>query len=453
MKQRTIRKFLDNISYKNLLFTVFGSAIVAFGTVIHIHSNAADGGIVGLARVIEFYSGEKISFSVASLLLNILFYLLAWRLMNSQFILNMAVGTGCFTLFSYIFTNYLSLEIKHVFLATILGMAFIEVGTGLMLRYGSAPNGEHVLSMAIVKRGDIDFGWFNFIKDFIIILMFIPMVDTFSAIIYSLIIMTVCTPVLDFIATAPKKSSIKKSVEKKKKVWVPILIAGLIIVVIFTAASRYINDYYRADKAAINAYQYETVDISEFDGGFTAYVPKDEIKAGFVFYPGGKVEYTAYAPLLEACADQGILCIAVEMPINLAFFGINKAISAMELYPEVENWYIGGHSLGGSMAASCASSHQGMFEGVVLLASYSISDLTSLRTLSIYGSDDKVLNFQKYDKYEDNLPKDFVEYVIKGGNHAYFGMYGEQKGDGKASITNIEQIILTADYIAKFILE
>ena len=453
MKKRTIRKFFANINYRNFSYTVFGSALVALGSAIHIHSDAADGGIVGMARVIEYYSGEKIGFALASLLLNILFYLIAWRLMNAEFISNMAVGTACFTIFSRLFTSYLSLEIENVFLATLLGMVCIELGTGLMLRYGSAPNGEHVLSMAIAKRGDIDFGWFNFIKDFIIILMFIPMVEKFGDIISSLVIMTVCTPVLDFIATAPKKSSVKKSVEKNKRQWVAILITGFVIALVFAAGTIYINDYYKADEAGIKNFNYETVEKAKLDNGFTAFVPKDEIKAGFVFYPGAKVEYTSYAPLLEECANKGILCIVVKMPCNLAFLGMNKALNAIDLYPDVEKWYIGGHSLGGSMAASCASANPDTFEGVILLASYSTSNLDGLSVLSVYGDQDGVLNAEKYEKNKANLPSDFIEYVINGGNHAYFGMYGKQSGDGEATITNVEQITLTADYIVNFILE
>lgn len=453
MNKRNIRKFFSKINYLNLFFTIFGSAIVAFGSAIHIDSNTADGGILGMSRVIEHYSGERIPFAVASLALNALFYLIAWRLMNSEFISNMAIGTITYTIFSQIFTNSLNLNIKYGLLATIAGMLCIEVGTGLMLRYGSAPNGEHVLSMAIVKRGEIDFGWFNFIKDFIIILMFIPMVDEFNDIIYSLVVMTICTPVLDFIATAPRKSGVRKNISRKKNKWVPILITGFVIALVFTIASIYINDYYSADDVNIKNYTYETVEKAEWDDGLTAYVPKGEIKAGFVFYPGGKVEYTSYAPLLQACADKGILCIVAEMPWNLAFLGMNKAISAIKLYPDVENWYIGGHSLGGSIAASCAAANPEIFDGIVLLASYSTVNIKSMPVLSIYGDHDSVLNTKKYENNKKNLPDNFIEYVIKGGNHAYFGMYGNQIGDGEATITNIEQINLTADYIAKFILE
>ena len=103
--------------------------------------------------------------------------------------------------------------------------------------------------------------------------------------------------------------------------------------------------------------------------------------------------------------------------------------------------------------ANCASLNTDIFEGVILLGSYSTSDITNLRVLSVYGSNDKVLNFNKYRKYEENLPETYTRREIIGGCHAYFGMYGEQDGDGKATITNVEQIGITASYITEFILK
>ncbi len=86
------------------------------------------------------------------------------------------------------------------------------------------------------------------------------------------------------------------------------------------------------------------------------------VAAGLIFYPGGKVEYTAYQPLMAACAERDILCVLVEMPFNLAVFDINAADGIQEQYPEVGHWYIGGHSLGGSMAASYLSKHTEKFD-------------------------------------------------------------------------------------------
>jgi hypothetical protein len=105
------------------------------------------------------------------------------------------------------------------------------------------------------------------------------------------------------------------------------------------------------------------------------------------------------------------------------------------------------------MAASYAKSNADRLEGVVLFAAYSTQDLstTNLRVLSIFGSEDKVMNKEKYDEYKINLPESFSEEIIDGGCHAYFGMYGEQEGDGTPTITNVEQIQKTAEIINIFI--
>ena len=101
------------------------------------------------------------------------------------------------------------------------------------------------------------------------------------------------------------------------------------------------------------------------------------------------------------------------------------------------------------MAASYLSEHSESFDGLILLGSYSTTDLSKLDidVLSIYGSEDLVMNKEKYESNKINLPADFEEMIIEGGCHAYFGMYGEQDGDGTPSITNEEQIQVTAEKI------
>ena len=141
------------------------------------------------------------------------------------------------------------------------------------------------------------------------------------------------------------------------------------------------------------------------------------------------------------------------MPTEHYVLDTNAADRVYEKFSEIDSWYIGGHSLGGSMAASYVSDNTDRIDGLILLGSYSTADLsdTDLKVLSIYGSEDKIINKEKYDKYKTNMPKGFTEFVIEGGCHAYFGMYGEQDGDGKPSITNEEQIVITADKILQII--
>jgi S-formylglutathione hydrolase FrmB len=128
----------------------------------------------------------------------------------------------------------------------------------------------------------------------------------------------------------------------------------------------------------------------------------------------------------------------------LAVLDMNAADGVQAQFPQIEKWYIGGHSLGGAMASSYAAKHADEFDGVVLLGAYATEDIQSLNVISLYGSEDKVMNKEKYDEYISNLPADFTEIVIEGGCHAGFGMYGPQDGDGTPAITAAEQIKLTS---------
>jgi hypothetical protein len=104
------------------------------------------------------------------------------------------------------------------------------------------------------------------------------------------------------------------------------------------------------------------------------------------------------------------------------------------------------------MAGAYLEENHASFKGLVLLGSYTTTDFsrTDLSVLSIYGSEDRVLNKEKYDECRVNLPDDFTEVIIDGGCHAYFGMYGKQEGDGTPKISNEEQINITVDEIERF---
>ena len=237
--------------------------------------------------------------------------------------------------------------------------------------------------------------------------------------------------------------------KRKRKIWIVTTSVLLTLAMMVGACAIYLCDYYRADLDAIGAFMPQGTTWKEEPDGTIIFEPEGATK-GLIFYPGGKVEYTAYVPLMQACAEEGILCVLVEMPFLLAVFDINAADGIQEEYPEIEDWYIGGHSLGGSMAASYLASNAEDYEGLILLGSYSTADLsgTDLAVLSVFGSEDTVMNREKYEENRSNLPSGFTEYVIPGGCHAYFGMYGAQEGDGAPMITNEDQIRLTVENIA-----
>ena len=227
-----------------------------------------------------------------------------------------------------------------------------------------------------------------------------------------------------------------------------IMTVVIIAAVVVCAGLFYVNDFYKATETATRAMLgSETVIVQETEDYYLfsenpaiSYVGPADGK-GIIFYPGGKVDEKAYAPLLLKLAEQGYDVYLVKMPAKLAIFGMNAAADIMEKETQVEEWTMMGHSLGGAMAASFSAKHDEQVDALVLLAAYSTEDITDLEidVYSIYGSEDKVLNMEKYEEYRSNLPDDMVEAVIDGGNHAYYAHYGEQDGDGEAWITREEQ--------------
>jgi hypothetical protein len=162
---------------------------------------------------------------------------------------------------------------------------------------------------------------------------------------------------------------------------------------------------------------------------------------GFIFYPGGHVNYKAYAPAAYQLAENGILVIIVSMPLSLAVLNPGAATNVIAAHPEINRWMIGGHSLGGVMAANYAYSHPGDISGLVLWAAYpaqnnSLNNST-LPVISIYGSQDGMVT--ELEASSTLLPPTTEYIVIKGGNHAQMGWYGKQAGDNEATISRSEQ--------------
>lgn len=233
----------------------------------------------------------------------------------------------------------------------------------------------------------------------------------------------------------------------RRKLWAWLIAIVLVLAVAAAGATVWVESLYPVQEAAQAALApAQNVTVQSTDDSIV-FIP-DEPEVGFIFYPGALVPAEAYAPLLRALAENGVLCVAVHMPLRLAVLDMNAADGIANQYPEIIRWAIGGHSLGGAMAASYAAKNAADYDALVLLAAYSTAELPeSLSVVSIYGDQDQVMKREKYAEYHGNLPENAVEVIIPGGNHAQFGDYGHQKGDGVASITTQEQLDATVQAI------
>lgn len=207
----------------------------------------------------------------------------------------------------------------------------------------------------------------------------------------------------------------------------------------------YTADYYRADDTAR---AFAAAEPTLLRRGALTVLPAEGARTALIFYPGAKVEADAYLPLLAQIRSRcGITCILVRMPFRLAVLDAGAAgrilDDAAQQFPEIETWLIGGHSMGGAMAADYAGRHPQQVAGLLLFGAYRYGSYPLARTLTVYGSLNTTVAARV--DYTQNVV------VIAGGNHAQFGNYGPQRGDAAAQISAADQQRQAADAAAAFL--
>lgn len=176
---------------------------------------------------------------------------------------------------------------------------------------------------------------------------------------------------------------------------------------------------------------------------------------GVIFYPGGRVHHLSYLPVLQRLVRMGYPVFLVRMPCYLAVFDYQRAEKVMAKHPEVPHWVIGGHSLGGAMAAHYAARQPERFRGLFLWGAYpsekdDISGL-ELPVQMICADCDGITTQEKVARVRAQLPSNTRWKVIEGGNHAQFGDYGPEKKDIPAELPAKTQWDLIAEEMGVFL--
>jgi len=181
------------------------------------------------------------------------------------------------------------------------------------------------------------------------------------------------------------------------------------------------------------------VTLAEAGGDVLVIDPPDgEARVAFVLYPGGLVRPQAYEWIGHALAGHGVRTLIPEMPFDLAVLGSDRAGRvAAELAPGLDV-VVGGHSLGGVMAAAYAGANPGEVDGLVLLAAYPSDgdDLAAaeIPTLSLMAEHDGLADEGDVRGGLARLPADTRLTTIDGAVHSFFGRYGPQVGDGVPTV-------------------
>lgn len=219
---------------------------------------------------------------------------------------------------------------------------------------------------------------------------------------------------------------------------VKVLIAILVVFVLaIIALVTWANIVMQGERGpALSAWRDQRVSIVSTDHSIVLTPRSGATGTGLVFIPGAKVDPYAYLYKLSGIVEKGVTVVITKPTLNLAFFDQRPLATFTADAPGVTRWFVGGHSLGGVRACMLAGSTAApTVAGLVLFGSYCANDLsrTGLTVLSIGGARDGLSTPAKIDAAKAMLPSSATFVEIPGSNHARFGDYGVQPGDGVAT--------------------
>jgi hypothetical protein len=219
-------------------------------------------------------------------------------------------------------------------------------------------------------------------------------------------------------------------------------IAALVLAIGWVAAIAWLRPFTAVEPALAAMQSDAKVTVEESPTQIVMTPAGGADATALLFQPGAKVEARAYAAVLRPVAEAGHRVVIVKQPLSIAFLSLGALASARSAYPDVQRWVVGGHSLGGTVAAIEADDADdeptGPAVGLLLYASYPASDMSttlSARVLSVSASDDGLATPADIDASKADLPKTAEFVVIQGAVHAYLGDYGPQPGDGTPTIS------------------
>lgn len=167
------KEALKNITLKKCAITLLGSFILAFG-LYHVHSisGVTEGGVLGATLLLEHWTG--ISPALTGGIMNVLCYVLGWKLLGKEFIAYSALAavgfSGMYKIceqFPHLWPGLADMPL----VAALVGALFVGVGAGLCVRVGGAPSGDDALAMSISHATGWKIQWVYLLSDLIVLVM------------------------------------------------------------------------------------------------------------------------------------------------------------------------------------------------------------------------------------------------------------------------------------------
>ena len=190
--------------------------------------------------------------------------------------------------------------------------------------------------------------------------------------------------------------------------------------------------------ATLEVFRDDRIQVSEADGSIVMQATEGAGTTGVLYFPGARVNPYSYLYPLSEIAASGVTVVIMDPLMNMALFDTRSIDELSLAAPQVSDWVLSGHSLGGVRA--CMLANHPDVVGLVLMGSYCANDIssTAIPVLQILASGDGLIDAEALKASAQLLPPSTQKITLEGANHASFGTYGEQPGDGIATLSRAE---------------
>lgn len=198
----------------------------------------------------------------------------------------------------------------------------------------------------------------------------------------------------------------------------------------------YFHIVFMADRdATLEVFRDDRVTLEVISGSLVLSPTGEATTAGVLYVPGARVDPYSYLHPLVDVAASGVTVVIMDPLFNMALLDQRNLDELVAAAPSIETWTLAGHSLGGVRA--CMLADDPRVTGLVLFASYCANDISHLGipVLQVLASDDGLIDISAVNEARGLLPASATATTIEGANHASFGTYGDQPGDGLATLS------------------
>ncbi len=213
-----LRALFRGITPVYVLVSFLSSAFLAFGLYnVHAVSGVTEGGVLGLTLLLDHHFG--ISPSVSGFIMNVLCYVMGFRLLGRTFLVYSAVSTVGFSLSYRIYECFPPLwpQLADLpLLATVAGALFVGIGAGLCVRLGGATGGDDALAMSLSHLTRQPIERIYLLSDVIVLLLSLTYIP-FTRIAWSLITVLLSGQLIGVIQRLPLPEKIFGERTEKKK--------------------------------------------------------------------------------------------------------------------------------------------------------------------------------------------------------------------------------------------